>query len=164
MRVLTPDDWRCWRELRLAALADAPYAFNSRLADWQGGGDREERWRAPLSIPGSYNLVALLDGEPAGMARGVPGAETGTAHLHSLWVSGRARGHGVADRLMRAVERWAAGSGAGRLYLGVLPGNGHAIALYRRHGFEETAAGAPGRTLPDGRREVTMSKPLASQR
>ena len=66
LRVLTPDDWRAWRRLRLAALAEAPYAFGSRLADWQGDGDREERWRARLGIPGSFNVIAVLDGEPAG--------------------------------------------------------------------------------------------------
>ena len=62
LRVLTPDDWRTWRRLRLAALAEAPYAFGSRLADWQGDGDREERWRARLGIPGSFNVVAVLGG------------------------------------------------------------------------------------------------------
>ena len=62
LRVLTPDDWRIWRRIRLAALAEAPYAFGSRLADWQGDGDREERWRARLGIPGSFNVVAVLDG------------------------------------------------------------------------------------------------------
>jgi GNAT superfamily N-acetyltransferase len=49
LRVLTPDDWPVWRELRLAALAEAPYAFGSRLADWRSQvGDQlvraVERW------------------------------------------------------------------------------------------------------------------------
>ncbi|MFJ1458216.1 GNAT family N-acetyltransferase [Nocardia sp. N2S4-5] len=39
MRVLTADNWMLWRELRLQALAEAPQAFGSRLADWQGDGD-----------------------------------------------------------------------------------------------------------------------------
>ena len=30
VRVLVPDDWRTWRELRLAALAEATYTFGSR--------------------------------------------------------------------------------------------------------------------------------------
>lgn len=97
MRVLTPDDWRAWRQLRLAALAEAPDAFGSRLADWQGDGDREERWRARLGIPGSFNVVAVLDGEPAGLASGVPAGE-GAAGRHAVqawptlttWLAGTA--------------------------------------------------------------------------
>lgn len=158
LRVLTPDDWRSWRSLRLAALADAPYAFKSRLAEWQGDGDREERWRARLSVPGSCDFLALLDGEPVGMAGGTPGEDDGEVLLRSLWVGGRGRGQGVADRLMRAVEEWASGSGADALCLNVVPDNTHAIALYRRHGFEET--GLPGSPLADGRRELVMAKRL----
>ena len=63
--MLTPGDWAVWRELRLAALAEAPYAFGSRLSDWTGEGDREERWQARLAIPGSFNVVAVMDGRPA---------------------------------------------------------------------------------------------------
>ncbi len=144
--------------MRLAALADAPYAFKTRLADWQGDGDREERWRARLSIPGAYDLLAELDGEPVGLASGVPGEKAREVRLISMWVSERARGRGVADRLMRSVEEEAVRSGAGLLRLAVMPGNDHAIALYRRHGFEET--GVPGAPLPDGRRELVMAKRL----
>lgn len=63
---LTPNDWRQWRELRLAALAEAPAVFGSTLADWTGEGDTEDRWRARLSsVP--FNAIVTCDGEPAGM-------------------------------------------------------------------------------------------------
>ncbi|MDT0448103.1 GNAT family N-acetyltransferase [Streptomyces hesseae] len=158
IRVLCPDDWLLWRELRLAALAESPGAFGSRLADWQGDGDREERWRARLDLPGSINLVAVLDGHPVGMVSGVPGPHAGTAELISLWVAAAVRGRGVGDRLMGAVEQWAIGRGAERLRLAVMPGNEHALALYRRHGLRDT--GPHGASLPDGRRERVMVKHL----
>ncbi|MFD8032954.1 GNAT family N-acetyltransferase, partial [Streptomyces sp. NPDC059717] len=112
LRTLNSDDWPLWRELRLAALAEAPYAFGSTLAQWQGSGDREERWRARLSIPGAHDLVALLDGLPVGMASGVPGEKAETVELISMWVNPGARGGGVGDHLIQAVERWAAERGA----------------------------------------------------
>jgi GNAT superfamily N-acetyltransferase len=159
LRVLTADDWRIWRELRLAALAEAPRAFGSRLADWQGEGDREERWRDRLSIPGSCNLVALVDGSPAGMASGIPGDEPGVAELISMWVSPAARGRGVGDRLIAAIEQWARQAGAGVLKLAVTESNANARALYLRSGFTDTAD--PAELMPDGVRwEVIMAKKL----
>ena len=159
LRVLTPDGWRTWRRLRLAALAEAPYAFGSRLADWQGHGDREERWRARLGIPGSFNVVAVLDGEPAGLASGVPA--DGAAELISMWVSPAARGHGVGDRLVQAVARWARQAGSEVLRLAVAQGNENAAGLYRRNGFQLT--GELGDPMPDGRRERIMAKDLSTR-
>jgi ribosomal protein S18 acetylase RimI-like enzyme len=40
-----------------------------------------------------------------------------------------------------------------------MPGNRHAAALYRRHGFEDE--GPVGDELPDGRREHVMAKRLS---
>jgi GNAT superfamily N-acetyltransferase len=159
LRVLTEDDWPVWRELRLAALAEAPQAFGSQLADWQGPGDREERWRGRLSIPGSYNLVAVVDGKPAGMATGIPDDEPGVAELISMWVSPAARGRGVGDLLLGAVEQWARQAGAGVLKLAVTETNANARALYLRRGFSDTDD--PAELMPDGMRwEVTMAKRL----
>jgi len=156
MRVLTPDDWAIWRELRLAALAESPRAFGTRLADWQGEGDREERWRARLGIPGSVNVVAVQDGRPAGMVSGVPAAG-GAAELISMWVSPPARGRGVGDRLVDAVERWARPAGASVLRLAVAQGNESAVALHWRNGFADT--GESGDLMPDGVcREQIMAK------
>jgi GNAT superfamily N-acetyltransferase len=165
LKVLTPDDWPLWRELRLAALGEAPHAFGSRLADWQGEGDREERWRERLELPGSHNLVALLDGRPVGMASGVPDdsrpAGDHARELISMWIAPEARGRGVADLLIRTVEDWARGAGGTELRLAVTETNEPAIALYHRHGFAETGQWD---LMPDGvRYEIVMAKPLRAR-
>ncbi|WP_030410046.1 GNAT family N-acetyltransferase [Streptomyces sp. NRRL S-1448] len=159
LQVLTADDWTVWRELRIAALTDAPEAFGSRLADWQGEGDREERWRGRLSIPGSRHFAAVLEGKPVGMISGVPGPDSGVVELISMWVSKDARGQGVGDQLLRAAEQWAQQTRAEALQLAVRPGNENALALYLRNGFHDT--GPVGRALPDGRREHVMVKRLS---
>lgn len=135
--LLTPNDWSVWRSLRLTALAESPNAFGSRLTDWLGDGDSEDRWRARLSIPGARNVVAKLGGEPAGMASGVPlpvvaGArplhEAGDIELISMWVAPSARGHGVADALVQDLVAWAANRGSLAVWLSVRETNAPAIA------------------------------------
>ncbi|WP_327682387.1 GNAT family N-acetyltransferase [Kitasatospora sp. NBC_00458] len=167
LRALTSDDWPLWRELRLAALAEAPYAFGSTLAAWQGEGDREERWRSRLEIPGARDLVAFVDGVPTGMASGVPGEDAdgkpdpASAELISMWVGPAARGRGVGERLVAEVEAWAAAQGYTSLRLAVMPDNDRAIALYERRGFTDT--GEEGDLLPDGvRRERVLAKPVSA--
>lgn len=156
LRVLTTNDWPLWREVRLAALGEAPQAFKSRLADWHSGG--EERWRARLEMPDAYNIVALLGGRTGGMASGLPG-DSGACELRSVWVSPQTRGRGVGDQLIAAVETWARQSGATTLKLAVIPGNEPAIALYQRNGFVVT--GELGDLLSDGvTRERVMVKAL----
>ncbi|MGH3471857.1 MAG: GNAT family N-acetyltransferase [Nocardioidaceae bacterium] len=161
LRVLTADDWGLWRELRLAALAEAPYAFGSRLSDWQGEGDREDRWRSRLDLPGSLNLVAVRDGHGLGMASGVPEGG-GVVKVISMWVSPVARGLGVGDLLVQAVEDWARKGKATVLRLAVVPDNNKAVALYQRHGFRRTEI--VGDLMPDGvRTEMVMAKPLTTE-
>ncbi len=156
IETLTPADWQVWRELRLAALAEAPAAFGSQLADWQDA--VEERWRDRLAIPGSVNFVALLEGKPAGMASGVPG-EGGMPELISMWVSPAGRGKGIGDRLVQAVAQWARSQGAAALRLEVAEDNEQAAALYRRNGFTDT--GQHAGPMPDGiRMEKVMVKQL----
>lgn len=159
IRELTPDDWPTWRDLRLAALAEAPYAFGSRLADWQDA--PEDRWRDRLGVPGSYNLIAELDGRPVGMVSGVPADdEPDAVELISMWVSPDARGKQVGDRLVTAVVDRARERGAYRVILAVAQDNPAATTLYRRHGFEDTDE-AP-RPMPDYVRcEHVMARPLS---
>lgn len=158
LRVLTPDDWPVWRQVRLAALAEAPYAFGSRLEDWQGDGDREVRWRARLSFPGSYHVAAVIDNDVVGVAGGVPTPADGVVELISMWVRPDARGRGVGDALIEAVEAWARRTGAATVRLAVAEGNDRAEALYRRHGYRRTGEVDH---MPDGvRREYVLAKAL----
>ncbi|MEV5963023.1 GNAT family N-acetyltransferase [Kribbella sp. NPDC051952] len=152
-----PDDWKAWRELRLAALEEAPYAFGSQLADWIDA--PEQRWRDRLSAPGAYQVIASLDGTPVGMAGGFLADEPGTAELVSMWIAPAGRGQGVGDALMTTIETWARGVSATVLELAVADGNDPAHKLYLRNGFTDTDK--LGDLMPDGvRRELVMHKAL----
>lgn len=154
LHVMTSEDWPLWREVRLAALTDAPHAFTARLDDWSRGG--EKQWRERLTAPGTYNLVAVLDDRAVGVARAVPrGGTGGVVELRSVWVGPEARGRGVGDRLIEAVETWALRSEAYALELAVLPDNESALALYRRNGFD--VAGV------DGAGQQVMTKRLRAE-
>jgi len=128
------EDWLLWRDLRLEALQEAPYAFGSRLADWQGEGDTEVRWRARLSTV-QLNVVVYLNGKAAGMVSGTSVNDHGIVELISMWVAPLARGQGVGDSLVATVIEWARGQRAVRITLDVVETNQHAVNLYHRHLF-----------------------------
>jgi ribosomal protein S18 acetylase RimI-like enzyme len=132
IRQVVADDWRVWRGLRLDALGESPQAFSSTLAQWQGEGDTEQRWRGRLqSVP--LNLIADQDRVAVGMVSAM--LEGDAAELISLWVSPGARGAGVGDALIEALLQWSLAVGLARVTLRVMEGNEYAVALYRRHGF-----------------------------
>jgi ribosomal protein S18 acetylase RimI-like enzyme len=101
--------------VRLEALGQAPDAFSSKLADWQGEGDTESRWRTRLSaVP--FNIVSYLDSTAAGMVSATA-PEDGTIELISMWVAPFARGRSVGDALLAALKAWAEEQEAARIKL-----------------------------------------------
>ncbi|MCC3771942.1 GNAT family N-acetyltransferase [Streptomyces sp. UNOC14_S4] len=136
VRPLAPADWKLCRELRLAALRDAPEAFGSTLAREESL--TEEQWRRRLE--GRSQFLAEEDGEPCGLAGVVP-AGTGAAELVSVWVRPGTRGRGAADLLLRAALHWADEHGVTEVRLTVAAGNVTAERLYARHGFRRAATG-----------------------
>ena len=133
IRTLDADDWALWREVRLRSLSDAPDAFGSRLDDWQGPNDREDRWRTRFDNV-AFNAAALVDGCVVGTAGGMHrGADS--VELISMWVAPEMRGTGVGDALVGAVVGWAASESIGSVVLAVRRGNRRAVALYERAGF-----------------------------
>lgn len=132
VRRLAADDWMELRTARLAALADAPYAFSSTLAREQDFA--EQTWRERAAAGRTF---AAWDGDAiVGLATGLP--EAGQWHLVGMWVSPKMRGTGVADELVAAVCDLARQSGFTSVRLWVTEVNGRARAFYRRLGFAPT--------------------------
>jgi len=144
IRRVRAGEWAAYRQVRLAALAEAPYAFSTTLEQESAKDDAYWQDRAAHGIP---MFIAWQDGEPAGLAGAfvVPDGELppGVArawHLVSMWVSPSARGSGLAERLVQAVAGAARADGATRLLLWVTDVNERARAFYGRLGFRPTGA------------------------
>jgi ribosomal protein S18 acetylase RimI-like enzyme len=132
VRRLAADEWAQLRVARLAALAEAPYAFGSTLAQEQQFTERTWRERA-----GRGNTFSAWCGDTIiGLATGIDAGDDW--HLVGMWVSPKLRGAGVADRLVAAVCELARQSGATSVTLWVTEVNDRARAFYRRVGFAPT--------------------------
>lgn len=160
---LVPDQWAAYRQARLAALAEAPYAFGSTL-------DREvildeRRWRE--RIESSATFLAWHDGRAVGTATGLvnkPGQGLdvpGSWQLVAMWVDPGARGSGVADRLVDAVASHARAEGAPALTLWVTDVNDRARAFYLRLGFRLTGVRAVVRPAEPDHWEELMVRDLS---
>lgn len=104
-------DWRDYRQIRLAALKDAPSAFAST---WQQEASLSELrwidWAERSQVGESSTVVAAVD--DAG-----------------CW---------VGLELVRAVVAWAKGHGAATIGLWVTESNRAAISMYGKAGFHPT--------------------------
>lgn len=134
------------RDLRLAALADAPYAFGSTYERERDQCD--EHWQ--VRVESGAWFVAEVTGTPAGLVAGW--AEAGRVGLISMWVRPEHRGHRLAERLIGAVRGWSVEQGVAELMLWVADGNSAAASAYARAGF-----------VPTGRRQPLPSNPAVGE-
>jgi RimJ/RimL family protein N-acetyltransferase len=133
VRRLGADDWALLRHVRLTALADAPEAFYSTLA--QEEHRTEAQWRTSAQ---QLSWFAALDADsaPAGLVAVVHGGPPpGDAMLISMWTAPAHRGSGLATELVAAALTAAAEAGERRLTLWVRTDNARAIRAYERWGF-----------------------------
>ena len=164
VRRILPDEWQVYRQVRLTALAEAPYAFMSTLEREQGFG--EDIWRQRLGSPTAATFLAWRDGQPAGTATGKvddPADEYAVPRawqLVGMWVDPRARGLGVADELVDTVAGHAMAEGAASLVLWVTEVNDRARAFYKRMGFLPTGARQLVRPSEPGLWEEQMIRQL----
>jgi GNAT superfamily N-acetyltransferase len=156
IRRLGASDWQTFKDVRLAALQEAPFAFGST---WENEKDRSaEEWQAAVTARARF--VAETDGRVVGMAAGGESlSDSGSAALTSMWVDPGSRGRGTGGSLVRTVLEWARGAGFGKVLLWVTEDNPSAERLYERNGFTRTGESQPVR---DGetRLEYEMSRRL----
>jgi len=160
VREVTPDDWNVLRDVRLAALREAPYAFGSTYA--REAAFTEENWLGRINER-SVTFFAYLPEvpEPAGLA-GVYVEEV-VADVVSVWVRPPARGNGVGEALISATADWAKSRRHGALFLWVTESNPSARKLYERCGFALTGERQPLPSDPT-LTEIRMRRPLLSRR
>ena len=115
-----------------------------------------EAWRKRVgeAAEGDYVLVAVIDGQVAGMGSlHQAGKSPRRAHAMSLGLSvhrdwqGRGVGHALLQALVELADKWLP---VMRIELTVFTDNERAIALYRRFGFEVEGTHS-GYALRDGR-------------
>jgi GNAT superfamily N-acetyltransferase len=138
------EQWQVYRAVRLAALAEASYAFMSTLERERGYDD--QLWRRRLATGPAVTFLAWRGEQAVGTATGKPDnpaeefSVPGAWQLVGMWVSPAARGTGVASRLVDAIGEHARSAGAPALTLWVTQVNGRALAFYAREGFVPTGA------------------------
>lgn len=156
VRALEPDDWAIARDVRLAALADAPGAFGSTLAAQQA--NTEADWRAMLDGSRGIRAVAEVNGAVAGVIGAF--ARESVGEIIWMWVAPGHRGSGVGDVLVAYAVDWCGAQGLGCV-LWVVDGNERARRFYARVGFTPTGKRQPFPSDPE-RTEFQMAyRPVA---
>lgn len=158
VREAVPQDWQALRDIRLAALRDAPDAFGSTYeaqAEYM-----EADWQRRISRGGTFlaYVPEVCASEPAGLVGGYQESPD-TVELVSMYVRPPARGRGVGDALVARVVSWASGRDVRSVHLWVTETNSPARLLYERCGFCLTGEQQP---LPSNPRiaEIGMALPL----
>jgi GNAT superfamily N-acetyltransferase len=141
VRAIDAGMWRTMRDVRLAALQDAPRAFGSSY-------EREiaftqDDWLSRISQ--GANFFAYTGG-PGAAPVGIVGAfepRPRAAELVSMWVHPQARGQGVGRALVETILQWARTEGHELVHLWVTETNDPARCLYERCGFALTGERKP---------------------
>jgi GNAT superfamily N-acetyltransferase len=150
---VAPDEWQTFREIRLAALADAPDAYLTTLAEAQA--QPAALWQD--RIVANPHFLAKVDGVTVGMTV-VIAADNGR-EIVAVWVAPDARGRGVIEALIDAAVSWARDQGDAQLGLWVVEGNERAERAYARYGLTRTGRTQPVPGRPD-EMEVEMTYAL----
>src|SRR6476619_7442102 len=104
VRPVSPADWRAYRDVRLAMLLDAPWAFGSTHADALTIDD--DGWRERVSSAEYW--LAWCGGDPVGSVclSDRLAERPGEANIFGMWVDPTVRGRSIGARLVQAAGGW----------------------------------------------------------
>jgi len=131
-------EWRLYRELRLRALSESPWAFGSTLAREEVFADQWwiDRLTQGVDSETELPLLALKEDNPAGLCWGrIEPERPQFAQVYQVWVAPEARGCGAGGLFMKSVIAWAQRQRVEAIELTVTCGDTPARRLYERHGF-----------------------------
>ena len=162
VRILDEDEWQLYREVRLAALQDAPDAFVARFEDEGSYGD--DFWREQMTR--AHRIVAERGDEPVGLVSlGLHNEELESGEVFGLWTAPTVRGQRVGWDLVSTASQKAAETGCRLLYFWVGSDNASAVSFASSFGFRpaerrtvRVADGAPEKDAD----EVAMVLPVSS--
>lgn len=161
VRLLVENEWKLYRDVRLAALRDAPEAFIARFDDEVSYDD--DFWHERMSR--ATRLVAEHGNELVGLVcLGLHNEDPQTGEVFGLWTAPSVRGQHVARELVATARRKAAEDDRRLLYFWVVSDNAAAISFAANFGFRPTSERRPVR-FPAGEAredadEVAMVLPL----
>lgn len=163
VRLLDDDEWQLYREVRLAALRDAPEAFVAGFEDEAARG--EAYWRERMIR--ADRIVAEREEGPVGVVcLGLHHENPETGEVFGLWTAPMVRGARVARDLVSTAAQKAAEDGCRLLYFWAGSDNASAVGFASSYGFRPTAERRPVR-VADGAPEkdadeVAMVLPLTA--
>ena len=154
VRVIRDDEWEAYREVRLRALREAPYAFGTT---YEEASRRDEgTWRkftARLAAQAESTGFVLDrgDGQMGGLVTvrfdlegaGRGGAGEDAAEVNQMWLDEDLRGQGNAERLLHACEEVTRARSVNRVVLWVEDENPRAARVYERCGYRRTGVTEP---------------------
>jgi len=153
VRRLAPDQGALLRELRIAGLREAPYAFGATLQDALSADPASFDNIAQQLAVAEDNACFVLytEGQPAGLIdaffESEPG-ETPRAFIRALWVAPAVRHLRGGELLVATASQWLIDHRAEQIFAWVADHNTNAMGFYERLGF-----------VSSGDRQVLESNP-----
>ena len=134
-------DWKEFRDIRLAALQESPYAFGGTFEEESTL--KDEEWmnlaRFYEEDEGTLFLICYEGLDPVAIAGGYKNKKKeGVTQIYSVWLRPDIRGSEVASLLMKRIHDWSETEGRLILEGYVTENNERARAFYRKCGFRET--------------------------
>jgi GNAT superfamily N-acetyltransferase len=144
VRRIAADQGATLRELRAAALREAPYAFEETLEEALD--ERIETFDAVAARHAvsdvSTSFVLYTEGHPAGLVSAYFD-ESCKAFVRGLWVAPAVRHLRGGELLVNTADDWLAARGATKVHAWVTDANVTAMRFYEHLGFGATGDRAP---------------------
>lgn len=135
IRKLSPDDWQIYKDLRLQMLREEPQAYSQKYEDLIKRTDEE--WKENTLTDTRGELVAFVDGKPAGM-NGYAYDNPNLVFIWGMFIRKEYRGLGLGRMLMEEIEKEIRKDAeVKKIHVSVISSQITAWKLYEKLGYKE---------------------------